>query len=144
MSPAPSTAAEDLLFEDAAEGTHAIVAALASNERPLRGLAGRLDWRFQGAISRAIQSGIVSGKPGELLYLPLAKAGRIYHLLLAGAGVADPIGRRRDLPVATREALIANLKGIKLSSIVVSEWDLGPESLAAVKKIKDLRPKVTA
>ncbi len=51
------------------------VAVFVGPDRPLQGLAGFLDWRLCGAISRAIRTGTFDGADGEALLLP--SAGRI-------------------------------------------------------------------
>ena len=38
--------------------------------RPLRGIAGLVDWRLCGAVSQAIASGDFNGRPGEVLLVP--------------------------------------------------------------------------
>ncbi len=48
-------------------GTEVLVAALVEGERPPRGLAGLVDFRLAGRISRLVESGFVSGKRGEVL-----------------------------------------------------------------------------
>lgn len=112
----------------------AIAASFYQNERPLRGLAGWLDWRFQGAISECLKHGILSGKPGECAYVPVKRAGRDYHVILAGGGTLPADGTRADLPAASWEALRKNLSGLKLSKIGVSQSDLGAPSTAELEK----------
>jgi hypothetical protein len=46
------------------------VAAFAGPARPLQGLAGLLDWRLCGAISRAVLAGTFAPERGEVLLLP--------------------------------------------------------------------------
>jgi len=58
-----SLAALDSLEVDSA-------AALVGPERPLTGLAGLLDWRLCGALSRAILDGTFAPEKGEVLLLP--------------------------------------------------------------------------
>jgi len=38
---------------------------VASDERPLWGLGGLIDWRLAGALSAHLREGMVSGEPGE-------------------------------------------------------------------------------
>lgn len=51
------------------------VAAFAGPARPLRGLAGLLDWRLCAGLSRALSAGTFVPESGEVLLLPAA--GRI-------------------------------------------------------------------
>lgn len=59
---------------------------LPSDRRPLRGVAGVVDWRLCGELSRALQSGGLTGKLGERLLM--GTRGRIgaQRLLVFGAG----------------------------------------------------------
>ncbi len=41
-----------------------------SDERPMRGLAGLLDWRFAGRLSRLAKEGFLDGALGEVLLVP--------------------------------------------------------------------------
>jgi hypothetical protein len=110
--------ADQALFTGQVQG---IVAALRSDQRPLQGLVGKLDWRFQGAISTFIREGNLRGEAGECVYLPLTRANRVYHVILVGAGpAADP-----ELPPASLQALKKNISSLKLASVGVSRSDLG-------------------
>src|SRR3989344_1576091 len=77
-----------------------LVAVCFENERPLQGLAGLLDWRFQGALSEYLRAGIITGKVGECVYLPITKNNRNYHLLLIGGGRTKKV-KKRTLPPPT-------------------------------------------
>jgi hypothetical protein len=113
------------LFEGRVQG---LVAVLGSHERPPRGLAGLLDWRFQGVISRAIARGFLTGEAGECAYLPVTRAGTTYHLLLVGSGAS-----RAAVPAESLKALKKNLASLKLARMGISRADWGSaadESLA--------------
>jgi hypothetical protein len=51
------------------------LAVLVGPERPLQGLAGLVDWRLCGALTRVLTTGLYAGDPGEALLLP--SAGRV-------------------------------------------------------------------
>ena len=106
----------------------ALAAALYQNERPLRGLAGQLDWHFRGWVSRAIRAGAMSGEPGECVYVPMNRHGRVLHLLFVGGGHSDRPGSRPPLPEVSLAALRRNLRSLKLESVGVSRADLGGAS----------------
>src|SRR3954468_1424654 len=40
---------------------------VGEDERPLRGLAGLVDWRLAGGLSKFLKSGFVTGKSGDAL-----------------------------------------------------------------------------
>jgi len=63
-----------------------VVAGFFSDERPLRGGAGRADWRLCGGLSRRILAGDLSGLRGEALLMGCGRALRAPRLLLLGLG----------------------------------------------------------
>lgn len=121
---------------------HGLVAACYENERPLAGLAGLLDWRFKGAISRCIRAGAITGKPGECVYLPMDKNGITFHLILVGAGQSDTPGARQALPAETMRALEKNIASLKLKKIGASQTDLAMSASSIEKHFKDVPLRV--
>lgn len=105
--------AERALFEGRVQG---IAAVISPEEKPPQGLAGLLDWRFQGAISRGIASGFLTGRAGECAYLPLTRAGKTYHVLLIGSA-------RGAVSAESIKALRKNLASLKLARVGVSRAD---------------------
>jgi hypothetical protein len=71
-----------------------VVAPIFEGERPLRGAAGRIDWRLCGRLSHLCAAGRLSGGLDSAV------------LILAGGGVRAPrvlgvgLGRREDLDAA--------------------------------------------
>src|SRR5689334_2527854 len=114
--------AEKALFEGQIQG---IIVTSYENERPLCGLAGILDWRFHGAISKCILKGAITGKVGECVYFPMNRHGFTYHILLAGAGHSSAPGQRETVPADTLHALHKNLVSLKLPKIGISKSDFG-------------------
>lgn len=122
MSNKPELSAERNLFEGSLQG---MIAVCYVNERPLRGLVGLLDWRFQGVISRYLRNGWIQGKEGECAYVPVTRAGRPYHLILAGGGHVATSGERLPLSPESLQALARNLTALKLQQIGISRSDFG-------------------
>lgn len=60
-----------------------------SDERPVKGLGGFVDWRLHGRLSRLLMSGFFSGHPGEKLLYPLNGRLGADNLLLVGVGRRD-------------------------------------------------------
>jgi len=121
---------ERALFEGKVQ---ALAVAFYQNERPPLGLSGVLDWYFQGAISRYIRSGAISGHIGECTYFPCNRNGATFHIILAGAGIASAPGRRDQLPDVTLSTLQKNLASLRLEKVGISKADFGnitPEYLA--------------
>ena len=48
------------------------LAVLVGDERPLQGLAGLVDWRLAGALTRALLEGVYGAGPDEALLVPTA------------------------------------------------------------------------
>src|SRR5450755_448413 len=60
---------------------------VGEDERPLRGLAGLVDWRLAGGLSRFLRSGLVTGKGGDaLLTMPGPRLG-FHKLFIIGMGL---------------------------------------------------------
>lgn len=112
------------------------VATFHTNERPLQGLAGVLDWHFHGAISNYLRAGAMSGEAGECAYLPLSlpvkdaegKPGRLFHIILAGAGASSAPGKRQELDSKTYTTLSKNIQSLKIARLGISQSDFGNAS----------------
>ena len=119
---------EQALFSGQIQG---LVAAFFQNERPPRGLAGRLDWYLQGAISKQLQSGAISGSAGECVYFPIQKNQSTCHLLLLGCGEAKSPGHRAAVARANLQILKKNLLSLQWKTTGISRSDFGnPTDLA--------------
>lgn len=118
--------AEQALFDGAVQ---ALIATCHESERPLQGLAGKLDWRFRGALAEGIRLGAMSGKPGEIAYFPIQRHDRVYHLLLIGCGA-----KRGKIPAEAWRALQANLASLKLGAVGVSREDFARVSDEIISK----------
>ena len=75
-------------------GTEVLVATLASDERPPRGVAGLADWRLAGRISRIIQSGFATGEVGEVLLVPGKPKLPFDKIVLFGVGARADFNER--------------------------------------------------
>lgn len=90
------------------DGDIAVVGFFA-DERPLRGGAGRADWRLCGGLSRRIESGDLSGKSGEALLIGCGRALLAPRLLLLGLGERHRFDQLR-VTAETQQALDRCLK----------------------------------
>jgi hypothetical protein len=68
-----------------------VQAGFFDDERPLRGPAGLLDWRLNGAISREIKNGRITGRFKETIIIPSSGRIRSPKILLIGLGPAARI-----------------------------------------------------
>lgn len=111
-----------------------LVVSCYVNERPLNGLSGLLDWRFHGAISQCIRSGAITGEVGECVYFPVNRHGKVYHLILIGAGYAPQSGERSPMAEKSLDVLQKNLKSLRLPKLALSRRDFGSLSEDALSK----------
>jgi len=105
-----------------------VVAGFFSDERPLRGGAGRADWRLCGGLSRRILAGDLSGLRGEALLMGCGRALRAPRLLLLGLGERGGFDGARvgdEIHAAVQRCL-----RIGCSRIGVSPLGLAPDDVA--------------
>ncbi|MEK6579420.1 MAG: M17 family peptidase N-terminal domain-containing protein, partial [Bdellovibrionota bacterium] len=102
-----------------------LVAVVCANERPLSGLAGKLDWLLAGQISNYIRAGLITGNEGECVFLPFTKSDKTYHLILVGGGYSESMGDRKELKGETIRALHKNLMSLRPPKIGISRSDFG-------------------
>ncbi|HEY3452223.1 MAG TPA: M17 family peptidase N-terminal domain-containing protein [Myxococcales bacterium] len=84
---------------DALSGVEAACLFVFEDERPLRGLAGFVDWRLCGALSRILTEGKFVGAPGDALLFPVW--GRLGPAKLFCFGAGRRRGQGRDAFGAT-------------------------------------------
>ena len=65
-----------------------LVLTLFEDERPLRGLNGLVDWRWDGKLSRSIMAGEFSGKMGERLLMTTDRYLPMRRLAVFGMGLS--------------------------------------------------------
>jgi hypothetical protein len=89
---------------------------VAEDERPLQGLAGYLDWRLCGGISRLLLSGFLQGTLGESLLLPTQGRVAPQRAFVLGVGkrgaleppqLADLLARAGDVLAKARATSVA-------------------------------------
>lgn len=96
--------AHEVGFEalDALTGVDALCLFVGEDQRPLEGLAGYVDWRLCGALSRLLLHGFFTGQRDDQLLLPAEGRLPMERIFVVG------VGRARGLdPVHLGEALIA-------------------------------------
>ncbi len=96
-----------------------------SDERPLRGVLGLVDWRMGGRISRLIQSGRISGARDETTLVPARPRLTFEKVLLFG------LGPREDFSVEVYEETTARIletltrARVRASAVVLPGRSLG-------------------
>ncbi len=79
-----------------------VLAALFAEERPPRGLAGLLDWRLGGKLSRLCQSGFLTGAEGELVLLPGRPGVPFDKVIIVGLGARARFDERLYVQLLTQ------------------------------------------
>jgi alkylhydroperoxidase family enzyme len=100
------------------------VVAFFEGERPLRGSAGRADWRLCGALSELLVAGRLAGARGEALLVTSEGALRAPRLVALG------LGPREGFSLAEAEALGRDAVGraveLGAASAVLGLLEMGP------------------
>jgi hypothetical protein len=94
-----------------------LVAAVMQDERPPRGVAGMVDWRLCGQLSRLIKSGFFNAEFGETLILPSKPALPFDKVLFIGCGLRADFDERAYLAALTK--VISVLQGLKAGQALV-------------------------
>jgi hypothetical protein len=98
-------------------GTEVLVSALASDERPPHGLAGMVDWRLAGRLSRLLESGFATGNAGEVLLVPGKPKLPFDKIVLFGIG---PVAAFDESVFRTViEKMLSTLEGLRSRTAVV-------------------------
>jgi hypothetical protein len=83
---------------DSVDGLAAIEAVclfVAEDERPLPGLAGFLDWRLCGALSRILRQGFFVGAAKDCLLLPTGGRVPMERAFAVGMGASEQLSAER-------------------------------------------------
>lgn len=89
-----------------------------SDERPLRGSAGLIDWRLCGAVSRTILEGRLEGAFGERLLIHTSNRLPASRVLVTGTGPLSEYGYDKLDQVLA--GITNSLKGVKVPSIAMT------------------------
>jgi Cytosol aminopeptidase family, N-terminal domain len=93
------------------------VCTIWSDERPLRGFAGLLDWRLGGRLSALLKSGFLSGQFGEALLVPGKPHLPFEKVLVLGLGKRSAFGDGTFRRVVVRMARA--LEGMRVRRAVI-------------------------
>jgi hypothetical protein len=94
-----------------------LVAGVMQDERPPRGLAGLVDWRLCGQLSRLIKSGFFTADLGQTMILRSKPALSVDKALFIGCGVRADFDERAFLSVVTK--IMSVLQGLKAGQALV-------------------------
>jgi len=90
-----------------------------ADERPLAGVAGCIDWRICGKLSRILQNGFFSAEASEMLMIPVGGRFGPRRLFLFGLGASKDWNAK------------ICVKGIKHAVLVMRKAGVGDLILAA-------------
>jgi hypothetical protein len=98
-------------------GTEILVAGVAQDEKPPQGVAGLVDWRLSGHVSRLIVRGFLKGELGEVLLLAGRPRLPFDKIVLFGLGVRTEFEEAVFRSVVER--ILSTLVGLKARTAVV-------------------------
>lgn len=93
------------------------MAALASDERPPHGVAGLVDYRLAGRISRLLKTGFATGARDEVLLIPGKPKLPFDKIVLFGIGPRETFGEA--VYQSTVEHILRTLEGLRARTAVV-------------------------
>ncbi len=106
----------------------AAVCGVVADERPLKGPAGRLDWRLCGLLSRYLIRERYAGTLGEDMLVTTVRRLPFQGIFLFG------LGRTAEIDASLSRQLAARCAGVLLkagvSSTVLGIWDLTRERIS--------------
>ncbi len=96
------------------------VLPLFSDDRPLRGLAGFVDWRTSGALSRLIRSGFCEGARDEAVLLPGRRTLPAARWVLLGLGKVGGYAAGDDAVTRAAARIVDVVSGIGPSDVLLA------------------------
>jgi hypothetical protein len=98
-------------------GAELCACTIWSDERPVRGFAGLVDWRLAGRLSAVLRSGFVTGEMGETLLVPGKPYLPFEKVLVVGVGPRASFGEERFRAAVMH--LARALEGLRVRRAVV-------------------------
>jgi hypothetical protein len=98
-------------------GVEFVACGVWRDRRPFSGLAGLLDWRLAGKLSRLARDGYLVGELGEALFLPGRPRTPFDKVLVLGLGARESFGPASF--DAALDRLVASLEGLRVRRAVV-------------------------
>ncbi|GMV41497.1 MAG: hypothetical protein AMXMBFR64_32130 [Myxococcales bacterium] len=95
-------------------------------DRPLRGLAGLIDWRMNGTLNRYVRQGRTTGEAQEVVMIPGHKRLRYQRILVLGLGA-----RREFTPEQYRLATVFILSRLRMLN--ATRFTIGLPGLDALR-----------
>lgn len=113
----------------------AIALGIFLDERPLKGVAGFVDWRLHGSLSRLIRQERFSGKLMESCLLPSWDRVPMEKVFLFGLGAVPELSVTRFNRISGE--IISTMSRVQANTFALSAWDLtrgrvAPEEAAGI------------
>jgi hypothetical protein len=91
---------------DGMPGVDSLCLFITEDERPLKGIAGFVDWRLCGGLSRVLLGDFFTGSPEDKLLFPTSGRLAMHRIFVIGLGkqkalTADGLGRAMATAAAT-------------------------------------------
>lgn len=112
-----------------------LAVGFCEDERPLRGAAGRVDWRLCGALSRLIRADRVRGFRGDAVLMPAGgglAAARVLALGLGPVARCDEAARREAVVEVLARTAALRLRSLALPFPFAGETDTEEHELDAL------------
>ncbi|MBK7861742.1 MAG: peptidase M17 [Archangiaceae bacterium] len=119
---------------DALSGVDALCVFLTDDDRPLQGMAGYLDWRMCGALSRVLLGGFFKGDRGEQLLMPTSGGISTVKLFAVGAGSSKSLDASTLGLLLESSALMLKRAGVGSVALSLPKCGLDDASRAEVVK----------
>lgn len=111
-----------------------LVLSLFSDEKPLKGANGLIDWRLCGKISKMIVAGSVTGKYKEST-LVMSNNPRIPRILIVGLGSSKDFNEERLKKIARFIGKTLNKINVKSASLAIPGSSYFPQNYATSTEI---------
>ena len=111
------------------------VAGFFADDRPLRGGAGRLDWRLCGRVSDLLLAGRMAGERGEAVLVPAMGVIAAQRVLVLGLGArADfsVVAAQHAMREACERCLVLGLRDLAIAPLGIAADDFPRHAQAIV------------
>jgi hypothetical protein len=99
--------------------SEALLLPAYEDERPLRGVAGWVDWRMCGQLSRLVLRGRITGRLGETVLLPGRPKVSFDKVFVFGAGATDTLDAGRTEALVRRMLHAAARARVRVPTMVL-------------------------
>jgi hypothetical protein len=100
-----------------ASGMELLACTVWEDQRPMRGVAGLLDWRLAGTLSKLARKGFLAGTLGEVLFVPGRPSLCFEKVLVFGLGARSAFGESSFRQVVSH--VLTALTGLRVRRAVV-------------------------